>query len=439
MTKKEWRMENKKELGLSELIAIALGGMIGGGIFTILGVSVGLIGNLTPIAIIMGGLIALLAAYSYVKLALYFKDEGASYSFFKKTYPTSMFSASIIGWLITFGYISTLALYAYTFSSYALSSSAFAENSLIRKIVAITIIAVFAFINSWSVKGMGKLEDIMVYTKLVLLGIVSFVLIKSGNSNFSKFTEDIFHDAEKSNLLNLLIVASLTFVAYEGFQLVINTQNVAKNPNKNIPRAIYIAIGIVILIYVVISLGALFAIPTQNIIRDKEFALASGAGKVLGRIGSSIVILSAVLATSSAINGTLFGASRQLSIIANDGYFPKLFSLRQHNIPKNAIWLMGIIASLLIIIGELELILEFGSITFLLVSLLMAIANFKLRKSTNSSIILTALAIAGLAMGTILIFYYEFTTQWEQMILILSIYLVLILAAMFYAKNKHLT
>ena len=67
----------KKNLGLVELIAIALRGMVGGGIFTILGISVSMIGNLTSIALIIGGLIASLAAYSYVKLGLYFRDEGA--------------------------------------------------------------------------------------------------------------------------------------------------------------------------------------------------------------------------------------------------------------------------------------------------------------------------------------------------------------------------
>lgn len=68
-----------KTLGVPELIAIALGGMIGGGIFTILGISVAMIGVFTPLAILLGGVIAALAAYSYVKLAVYYKDEGARY------------------------------------------------------------------------------------------------------------------------------------------------------------------------------------------------------------------------------------------------------------------------------------------------------------------------------------------------------------------------
>ncbi|RMG78150.1 MAG: amino acid permease, partial [Bacteroidetes bacterium] len=145
--------KRNKQLGLAELVAIALGGMVGGGIFTILGISVSMIGFLTPVAIVLGGLIAALAAYSYVKLGLYYRDEGATYSFYKKTYTGSHFSASAIGWFIIFGYISTMALYAYTFSSYAISASSFADNIWIRKFLAIGVILVFTVINLWSVNG----------------------------------------------------------------------------------------------------------------------------------------------------------------------------------------------------------------------------------------------------------------------------------------------
>ena len=92
MILKKLTRSRKKELGLAELIAIALGGMVGGGIFSILGISVERIGNATPIAIAIGGLLAMFAAYSYVKLALLYKDEGATYSFFKKKFPNSHFA-----------------------------------------------------------------------------------------------------------------------------------------------------------------------------------------------------------------------------------------------------------------------------------------------------------------------------------------------------------
>lgn len=428
--------KSKSKLGLPELIAIALGGMVGGGIFTILGVSVALIGNLTPIAIIVGGLIAALAAYSYVKLGLYYRDEGATYSFFKRTYPKSPFSASMIGWFIVFGYISTLALYAYTFSSYAISSTSFADNIWIRKFIAIAVIGVFTFINVWSVNGMGKIEDLMVYTKLVVLTIISIVLMQHGSGDFGTFVSNLAIDVENSSVFAILIVASLTFVAFEGFQLVINAVNEMTKPEKNIPRAIYSAIILAILIYVVISLGALFAIPTQEIIDNKEYALAAGAGNVLGKLGTNLVIMGALLASSSAISGTVFGSSRQLSVIAKDGYFPKWFAVRKNNVPQNAIIGMALMACVLILIGGLELILEFGSITFLLVSLLMAIANFKIRAQTKSSTFLTALSILGLGLGTILILYYEFTNKWSQMIVIIVLYVILALGAWLYAKRN---
>ena len=428
--------KRNKNLGLAELVAIALGGMVGGGIFTILGISVSMIGNLTPIAIIIGGFIASLAAYSYVKLGLYYRDEGATYSFFKLTYPKSHFKASAIGWFIIFGYISTLALYAYTFSSYAISSTDFADNIWIRKTIAIGVIGLFTLVNVWSVNGMGKIEDFMVYTKLIVLTIISVVLMQHGTTDFGTFIDNMAMDAENSTIFSILIVASLTFVAYEGFQLVINAVNEMTNPEKNIPRAIYSAITLAIIIYVVIAMGALFAIPTEEIVKNKEYALAAGAGNILGNLGTNLVILGAILATSSAISGTVFGASRQLAVVAQDGYFPNWLSIRKNNSPQNAIVAMAGMASILIIIGGLELILEFGSITFLLVSLLMAIANYKIRVKTNSSKFLTALSIVGLGIGGILILYYEFTTKWEQMIFIIFLYMLLAIGAWKYSKNK---
>ncbi len=425
-----------KSLGLVELIAIAIGGMVGGGIFSILGISVSLIGNLTPIAIGIGALIASLAAYSYVKLGVYYKDEGATYSFVKRTYPDSPIMASAVGWIIIFGYISTLALYAYTFASYAISSSGYADDIWIRKILAIGVIAIFMLINLWSVKGMGKIEDLMVYTKLIILFIISVLLMEHGKTGFSDFIDQMMQDAGHTKLIHILIVSAVTFVAYEGFQLVINAVNEMKNPDKNIPRAIYGAIFVVVIIYLVIAFGALFALPKEEIIKNKEYALAAGASEVLGKIGEWLVIFGALLATSSAISGTVFGSSRQMAVVADDGFFPQWLSFRKNNIPTNAIIAMSVLASFLIIIGGLRLILEFGSITFLLVSLFIAITNFKIKDKTHSSTFLTILSILGLSVGAILILYFEWKTKFKQLEFILFLYFVLAIGAWLYGKKK---
>jgi amino acid transporter len=421
-----------KSLGAPELIAIALGGMVGGGIFTVLGISVSIIGPLTPIAIFLGGVIATLAAYSYIKLGVYYKDEGATYSFVKMTFPRSPFAASLIGWWVTFGYISTLALYAYTFASYAISSSAFANDEWVRKLVAGLVIATFTLINVWSVKGMGKIEDLMVYTKLVILVVISVVLINAGEISLPT----LFRDYDGTSFINILIVASITFVAYEGFQLVINAINEMENPEKNIPLAVYSAIAIAIVIYVVIAFGALMAIPFDDIINNQEYALATGASDVLGPMGTAIVIFGALLATSSAISSTVFGASRQMAAIAADGYLPKILARRHRNIPTYAIISMSSLAFCLVLAGNLRVLLEFGSVTFLLVSLLVAYTNHKISEQTGSSPAITLCALVGLTTGTALIIYFEATTQPEQLLFIGGLYVLLTAGSWGYAKAR---
>ncbi len=428
--------KRKANLSVVELIAIAVGGMVGGGIFSILGISASLIGFLTPLAIILGGLIAMLAAYAYVKLGVYYKDEGATYAFIKRTFPKDKIFASVIGWYVIFGYISTLSLYAYTFASYAISNTSFADDIWIRKAVAWAILLVFMTINLISVKGMGRVEDLMVYTKMILLFFVSILLMTHGETSFKDFAEQMLRDAENSTLLQILIVSSVTFVAYEGFQLVINAVNEMSDPEKNIPRAIYGAIITVIIIYVVLATGALFSIPIENLVRDKEYALAAGASQVIGKLGEWLVIFSALLATSSAISGTVFGSSHQMAAIAEDGYMPRFLAKRdKKNIPYVAIISMTLFASTLILIGGLRLILEFGSVTFLLVSLLVAYTNYKIKDKTKSSPLLSLAAIAGLGTGTILILYFEATHRPKQMLFILALYILLSIAAIVFGKK----
>jgi len=156
----------------------------------------------------------------------------------------------------------------------------------------------------------------------------------------------------------------------------------------------------------------------------------------LGSFGENLVIVGALLATSSAISSTLFGSSRQMARVADDGYMPTFLTKRRGSIPTNAIILMAILASLLIVSGGLRVILEFGSITFLLVSLLMAIANFKIRKKTKSHPIFALIAIFGLIIGAILILWYEYKVEFKQLIFIASIYLLLTIGALISIKEK---
>lgn len=127
---------------------------------------------------------------------------------------------------------------------------------------------------------MGKVEDIMVYTKLVILAVISFVLINNSQTSVPVLLQN---DGD-TIILNIFIVASITFVAYEGFQLVINAVNEMESPERNIPIAIYSAIFLAILIYFVISFGAIV------VIRLLAGILRPGSGEALCRITYRVVI-----------------------------------------------------------------------------------------------------------------------------------------------------
>jgi len=426
------RRAGKKPLGLKELVAIAVGGMVGGGIFTVLGIAVTLVGVWAPVAIGLGGAVAALAAYSYVKLAVYYLDEGAAYSFFKRTFTGMPFAAALIGWWVIFGYISTIALYAFTFASYALGGIGYGHDVWARHAVAVAIIGVFTLINVWSTRGMGKIEDLLVYVKLIILVLVSVALWIYGKATLPQ----LLAETGPVSPLNILVVSSVTFVAYEGFQLVINATNEMTRPKYNIPRAIYTALAIVISIYVLIATGAVLAIPFPDIVANQEYALAAGAKDVMGGIGESLVIAGALLATMSAISGTLFGASRQLAAIADDGYMPAAMTKRAGLIPRRAIVAMAVMASALVMAGGLRMILEFGSITFLLVSLLMAIANHKMRAKTRSHDMMTVLAIIGLTLGAVMILWYDANNKPVELAVVVGLYAALTVGAWAFARRS---
>lgn len=113
----EDRHHSKAGLGLKELIAMGVGGMVGGGIFSVLGLSVSLAGHAAPIAFALGGIIALLTGVSYSRLGLAFRSDGGSFTYLEHAFRHPNI-AGLGGWLLLAGYIGTLALYAYTFGVY---------------------------------------------------------------------------------------------------------------------------------------------------------------------------------------------------------------------------------------------------------------------------------------------------------------------------------
>ena len=192
------------------------------------------------------------------------------------------------------------------------------------------------------------------------------------------------------------------------------------------------SIAIVVLIYVALSLIAIGSISVEKLIVAKEYALAVAVEPSLGNVGSILVSLAALLATSSAINATLFGASRMMAEMASDDAAPVAFSFRSRvDVPWVAMLTITILAIGLTALGGLELIAAFSSMTFLIVSLAVSIANFRLRKQTKSRAEFVVAGIALLLATIVIMCVYLWGHARSDLAWILSIYALIILLVFF--------
>ncbi|BDY12510.1 APC family permease [Hydrogenimonas cancrithermarum] len=419
------------KLGLKELIAIGIGSMIGGGIFSVMGLANAIAGHATVFVFVMGGIIAMFAGYNYARLAVTYRQDGASYTYLRHAFANKPMIAAFVGWSVIIGYIGTLALYAYTFGAYGSAMLGYADNVPIRILLAFLILSIFLFINLQGVRETGESEDVIVFFKVAImmtLGIVGLFYIEPAH----------FRPLFDKGFSSILLSGALVFVAFEGFQLITNTVVETEDPERNTPLSIYLSILIVTLIYITLAISVMGVLTHEEIQASKEYAIAEALKPIFGEWGFVLASIAALLATGSAINGTLFGASRMLADIAHDGIFPSILARRNHKmIPYYALLLMFILAALFVLFGELESIVAFSSITFLLVSLAVGVANFILRRKTGSNIFIVTASIL-LMSGTIgLMLYHLYHENPKTLIDIGMIYLLIALLFFIFRMTKR--
>src|SRR5680860_25938 len=261
-----------KKIGLKEAMSIGIGGMVGGGIFAVLGLAVSLAKGGTPIAFLFAGILALITCYSYVKLSLAYPDRGGTVKFINQGFGKTIFSGGINN-LLWVSYIIMLALYASAFGSYAPNLLELTGNTIWdTHIYSSFIIILASTINYYSITVVGKIESYAVIIKLIIL--LSFVVIGAygliGNPNLDQLSP---HNWESP--IQLITGGMVIFVAYEGFELIANSAPDVENPKKNVPRAYYFSVIFVILLYVIIAAVTVGSLPFKEITTAQDYVPVS--------------------------------------------------------------------------------------------------------------------------------------------------------------------
>lgn len=363
-------------IGLWGATAIGIGGMVGGGIFAVLGLAVQLAHGGTPLAFTIAGAVALLTAYAYAKLSVRYPSRGGTVVFLDRAFGVDLVTGSLNS-LLWLSYVVMVALYAFAFGSYGATFFAPERREVASRVLTAAAILVPTAINTLDARVIGRAETYVVALKLAILAV--FVAVGLFGVKASALAP-----ATWSPTSSLVAGGMIIFVAYEGFELIANSAEDVARPQVNLPRAFYTSVGFVVGLYVLIAAVAVGTLPVDKIVSAKDYALAAAAEPFLGHAGFVLISVAALLSTFSAINATLYGASRLSYSIAKEGELPEVLERTVRNEPVDGLVITAGAALLLALVADLESISTMGSAGFLLIFGAVNAANVRLHSETKS-------------------------------------------------------
>jgi amino acid transporter/nucleotide-binding universal stress UspA family protein len=390
MKKFDTEVRLSREMGLMDATMIGVGAMIGAGIFVLIGIAAGVAGPALLITFLLNGFVALLTAMSYAELGSCFHDAGGGYLWVKEGLPK--WNGFLSGWMSWFAHAVACSLYALGFGAYF--GFVFEELGYViphwgflspPKTLAVCAAVVFAYINFRGASETGKVGNFVTMAKIAILAIfVGFglhLMFLKGNwqAAFTPFMANGWTGVFKA--------MGLTFIAFQGFEVISQSSEEIRNPQKNIPRATFLSLIIVVPIYLLVALTALGSVnpgamtPWNFLSQNKELALVVVARNFFYG-GGVMILIGGLISTMSALNATVYSSSRVAFALGRDRNFPGFFSSVH---PKNFTPHWAILISLCIIVFmavslPIEEVASAADIMFLLLFLQVNIAMIRLRK-----------------------------------------------------------
>jgi amino acid transporter len=338
---------------------VGIAAMIGGSIFVLTGPAIGLAGSAVIIVFIINGIITLFTAMAYAELGSAMPEAGGGYLWVREGLPRP--NAFISGWMAWLAHIIAGSLYAVSFASFLtglLDMTNISHDLLLLniipldKLIAVLSIAAFTYVNF---KGTSETGKTGVVVTIIQLGLI-FILITAGLwiMNGSPDWEMNFSDFAPMGVTGIVAAMGLTFIAFEGYEVIVQTGEEAKNPRRNIPRAIFISLGAVIILYCLIafvSIGAIFPVGTESwkyIGEGGELGIMKAAELILP-YGAFIVLGGGLISTLAALNATTFSSARVAFAMGRNYNMPNQLSAihRKNKTPYNAILISGIIMAIM--------------------------------------------------------------------------------------------
>jgi amino acid transporter len=345
--------DGQQRIGLLRATMVGIGAIMGGGVLVLAGVAYAEAGPGVLAAFAANGVVALLTALSMAEISSAFPESGGTYLFAKKVLSVRL--AFAVGWVLWFAYIVSGVLYAVGFASFA----ALGLEELVRAAggalpgwlggrrlqLLLAVLAVLSYAGTLARRSTAGGAGTTIGKLVVFLAIIAGGLVALMQQPQER-TLAALSPFLPGGVTGVVAVMGLTFITVQGFEVVAAMAGEVEAPARTIPRAMALALGISMVIYLplLFVVAAVGTAPGQSITAlaaaQPETMVAVAARRFLGVPGYWLVVVAAVLASLSALQSTMLAAARVAQFMALDHTLPRVLGVRhaRHGTPVMAIY-----------------------------------------------------------------------------------------------------
>ena len=398
MTEQPGQAKPKQHLTIRQAAFIGVGAMVGAGIFALLGAAGEVAGSAVWLSFLLAGVVAALQGYSFAKFGARYPSAGGLLEYVAKGFGDGH-ATGITAWLTYVANAIVTAMVAVSFGSYASSMFAGGGKAWI-KVFAALIILVMTAVNIVGSKLVAGAQTVIV---TVVLGIlVLFAVVTLVNMNPSLLAPSGYPPFR-----DIVSSVALTFFAFLGFGIITFTAKDLERPSYQLPRAMYLALGIATVIYIAVALGVFGTLTAEQVIASGGTALAVAAEPTLGQAGYWLMSVTALFATAGATNAGLYPAPGLSERLATTGQFPTVMGRRLRGRFSVGLLVEAGACLVLALIFNLDAIASIGSAVALLIFTLVTAAHLRVRSETGAR---TSVLVLAIAASAVVLVTFIFTT-----------------------------
>jgi amino acid transporter len=361
----------ERTTGLFGATTIGVGALLGAGVYVLIGMAAAFAGPSVWISYAMCGGLALLTTFLYAELARKLPISGGGYAYAYKM--LGSIGGFITGWFLALGSIFACGLYAIGFAQYLGSLLGLAESNAIgATLLALGLVAASTVMNAKGTDGADRVQALFTWGNV---GIIAVLLV------FAAF------QAEPANLQpqfpngfgGTFSAISIIYISFFGYQLIANSTDEIKEPEKTVPKAMLYAMLLSFAVYLLVALAAILVVPWQELAASNA-PLLLVANKAFGQSGFYIIAIGGILASAGALNSTLLSQGRQIYMMGKHRFLPELLGTlnQQQKTPVAAIVAGGALVVIVLVLLPLEFIAQSANFCLLASLLPVSVALRKL-------------------------------------------------------------